>query len=371
MVATAQRFSELHPGVNIHWEKRSLQQFGDLPLHSLVERFDLLVIDHPFIGVAAGNGMLVPLDRYLEGAFLGDQAEHSVGKSHESYQFDDHQWALAIDAATPVSGWRRDILEEKGLSVPSTWSELIEIARQGLVAIPGVPIDSLMHFYMLCIGLGEAPFSSNSGGLVSESIGVRALEILRELTLLVSPDCAHRNPIATWELLTTTDTVGLCPFAYGYSNYSRQSYTGCPVETGSLIWIEGHGRCRSTLGGAGLAISSRCRKIDTAIEYCQFVASAECQSGLYFKSGGQPGYRSAWLDHELNRDSHNFFRNTLTTLDEAWLRPRWPAYPGLQDAAAPIVHKYLWSGGEAKDVIFRLNDMARYAKKTDLIRSHG
>jgi hypothetical protein len=28
MVATAQRFSELYPNVNITWEKRSLQQFG-------------------------------------------------------------------------------------------------------------------------------------------------------------------------------------------------------------------------------------------------------------------------------------------------------------------------------------------------------
>jgi len=29
MVATAQRFSELHPDVRITWEKRSLQHFAD------------------------------------------------------------------------------------------------------------------------------------------------------------------------------------------------------------------------------------------------------------------------------------------------------------------------------------------------------
>ena len=55
MVATAQRFSELNPGVEITWEKRSLQAFADEPIDKLAERYDLLVIDHPWAGFAAGR----------------------------------------------------------------------------------------------------------------------------------------------------------------------------------------------------------------------------------------------------------------------------------------------------------------------------
>ena len=57
MVATAQRFSELRPHVSIAWHKRSLQAFADAPLVDLAARFDLMVIDHPSIGL--GNCMRV------------------------------------------------------------------------------------------------------------------------------------------------------------------------------------------------------------------------------------------------------------------------------------------------------------------------
>ncbi|NBU65362.1 MAG: carbohydrate ABC transporter substrate-binding protein, partial [Chloroflexia bacterium] len=35
MVASAQRFQELHPDVEIVWEKRSLQAFADQPIQVL------------------------------------------------------------------------------------------------------------------------------------------------------------------------------------------------------------------------------------------------------------------------------------------------------------------------------------------------
>jgi multiple sugar transport system substrate-binding protein len=61
---------------------------------------------------------LLPLDELLPAAFLDNQARHSVGQSHASYHYDGHQWALAIDAAAPVSSWRHQLLEQCGLSVP-------------------------------------------------------------------------------------------------------------------------------------------------------------------------------------------------------------------------------------------------------------
>jgi len=42
MVATAQRFQELNPGVEIRWEKRSLQEFADAP----VDQLSLLSLIH-------------------------------------------------------------------------------------------------------------------------------------------------------------------------------------------------------------------------------------------------------------------------------------------------------------------------------------
>jgi len=91
-------------------EKRTLQEFADFPIEKLTEQYDLLIIDHPWVGCAAATQCVLPLNQYLSQAYLQDQLQHSVGGSHESYFYQGHQWALAIDAATPVASYRKDLL---------------------------------------------------------------------------------------------------------------------------------------------------------------------------------------------------------------------------------------------------------------------
>lgn len=357
MAATAQRFSELHPEIAIGWEKRSLKDFGELAPGQMAEEFDLLVLDHPFIGTAAAHEMLLPLEEHLPPSFLAEQAAHSVGQSHASYAFAGSQFALAIDAAAPIAGWRTELLERAGSSVPSTWAEVLTLARRGLVAIPGTAIDMLMHFSMMCVTLGEPPLAQ-PGEFASREVCVEALRMLREIAGLVFPDCAERNPIGIWEWMAGGDGAAYCPFAYGYSNYSREGYAAHRIEVGGLPSLDGGVRFRSTLGGAGLAISARTRHRDIALDYCRYAAGPDCQRHVYFDAGGQPGHRSAWTDAEVNRRCGGFFEKTLRTLDEAWLRPRWNGYHQFQDRAAAVVHAYVWNGGSADDVVRSLNQIA-------------
>src|SRR3954466_8310825 len=108
LLALSQRYSELHPGVEIKWKKRTLQEFADFPLEKLVNNFDLLIIDHPWVGCAAATQSVLPLEEYLSAEFLAGQLKASVGGSHESYNYAGSQWALAIDAATPAASYRPD-----------------------------------------------------------------------------------------------------------------------------------------------------------------------------------------------------------------------------------------------------------------------
>lgn len=354
MVATAQRFAELHPHISIHWEKRSLQQFADFPLQRLADQFDLLVIDHPSIGEAAELNLLAPLEEHLSPEFLSDQAKNTVGSSHASYQHNNHQFALAIDAATPIAGWRADLLAKANTAVPRTWDDLLFLARRGLVTLPAIPIDSLMHLFMMANALGNEPFST-PGEVLSKITGTEALTLLRELVSLAAPGSLERNPIATWQMLAESDHVAYCPFAYGYSNYSRSGYASHLIQAGPLVSFNSK-PLRSTLGGAGLAISSKTRNLDAAVAYAEFVASPSIQKTLYTTSGGQPGHRLAWIDKEMNRFTNQFFLTTLTTLDDAWMRPRFPGFIAFQDPAAAIVHHYLRDGGHEAGVLHQLNN---------------
>ena len=362
MVATAQRFSELYSDVSITWHKRSLQQFADAPLLELASRFDLLVIDHPSIGEAAHSELLLPLDINLPVDFLADQAANSVGQSYASYAIDGHQYALAIDAATPISGYRPDLLERADVQPPSTWDELLALARRGLVTIPAISIDSLMNVFMLVNTLGAEPFNQPEQ-VIPPAEGGQALSLLRELVQLSAPGCLDRNPIRTWQLLADSDSVAYCPFAYGYSNYSRSGYAANTIRAGGLVTFEGN-VLRSTLGGAGLAISRFCKHPEEALAYAEFTAGPLIQKTLYPQSGGQPGHRAAWLDPAVNAASANFFSSTLRTIDSAWVRPRSPGFIAFQETASNLVHDYLVRGGLELEVVGKINEaFAKVRKK--------
>jgi multiple sugar transport system substrate-binding protein len=120
-------------------------------------------------------------------------------------------------------------------------------------------------------------------------------------------------------------------------------------------------RLRSTLGGTGLAITRRVEKelLPLAVEYAAYVNDPETQRGMYTLDGGQPGHRLAWLDEGCNALTNDFFTGTLTTLDEAFLRPRYAGYIHFQDEAGLLVHRWLEEGGDLDPVIERIDALYR------------
>lgn len=363
LVACAQRFNELHAHINITWHKRALQEFADFPLEKLVHEYDLLVIDHPWVGCAAATGCVLPLDEYLPARFLSDQLQHSVGASHTSYQYNYHQWALAIDAATPVASYRKDLLEENDISIPETWEQLLALASRGKVAVPAIPIDLLMNFYMFCIASGSRPFG-NREEVVDFNTGLQALEMMKALWSLVDEKMFDCNPIAVAELMSNTNNYWYCPFAYGYSNYSRRGYAAHPLHYTDLISIKNSSdKLQSVLGGTGLAVSAFSSNRQEALQFAEWVASSGVQTGLYTQVGGQPGYLTAWMDQSNNNDTLNYFNATLPALQRAYVRPRYNGYLHFQDHAGLPVQQYLRGEKMANIVLEEINDLYRSSFK--------
>lgn len=353
LLAYSQRFMEKYPGVEVTWRKRTLQEFADFPIEKLTDSYDLLIIDHPWVGCADATRCVLPLDEYLSPEYLQDQLEHSVGYSHQSYNYGGHQWALAIDAASPVASYRKDLMGKHGIQVPQTWEEVLDLARRGKIAAPAIPIDLLMNFYMFCMAHGTEPFQGEDE-VIEEGAGLNALATMREFYAHLDEDMFTKNPIAVAELMSSSDDYWYCPFAYGYSNYSRVGYAPHLLHYTGLVAF-GQKRLRSTLGGTGLAVSESSKHKAWAVRFAQEVLSPEIQTAFYTEHGGQPGYLNAWTSESNNRLTNHFFANTLETLQNAYVRPRYNGYLHFQDHAGAPIHSYLKSGGKPKEVLREIN----------------
>jgi multiple sugar transport system substrate-binding protein len=352
LLAVSQRYSELYPGVEIKWDKRSLQAFADYPIEKLTESYDLLIIDHPWVGTAAATRCVLPLEQYLSKEYLQDQLNNSVGYSHLSYEYGKSQWALAIDAATPAASYRDDLLNKHTTPVPATWEEVIALAKKGKVAVPAIPIDLLMNFYTFCIAQGKEPFKGKEE-VIDKETGIAAIERMKELYTIIDRKMFTCNPINVAELMTITDDYWYCPFAYCYSNYSRNGYAANKLAYTDVVALNGE-RLRTTIGGTGLAVSAFSQHKDEAIRFARMAVSGSCQSTLYVQNGGQPGHRLAWMSEEANQLTGNFFRKVLPVMERGYVRPRYHGYLHFQDHAGdPLQHCLL----QDSDPAIALNEM--------------
>jgi len=357
LLAASQRYSELRPEAVINWKKRTLQEFADFPIEKLTEEYDLLVIDHPWVGCAAATKCVLPLNEYLSKEYLEDQFINSVGYSHLSYHYKNSQWALAIDAATPAGSYRKDLFEKNNIDLPQTWEQVLDLAKKRKVAVPAIPIDLLMNFYSFCIALGKEPFQ-NLDEVIDEETGINAIETMKELYSLVDKKMFSCNPIAVAELMSSAEDYWYCPFAYCYSNYSRNGYAKNLLHYTDVVSINGK-KLRTTIGGTGLAVSVFSKHKEIAIDFTKWIVSGEMQRTLYVQNGGQPGHGSAWKNDEANRLTNDFFKNILPVMVNGYVRPRYNGYLHFQDHAGSPLQQCLLENGDPVKALNEMNKMYR------------
>ena len=360
LLALSQRYAELHPEIEIRWKKRSLQEFADYPIEELTKEYDLLVIDHPWVGCAAATRCVLPLNEYLTEDYLRDQLVHSVGGSHQSYCYNQQQWALAIDAAAPAASYRKDLLERNGATLPQTWQELLALAKTGKVAAPAIPIDILMNFYTFCLA-HKGKLFADTEEVTDKQTGIRAIASMKQLYSLLDKEMFGYNPIAVAERMSKTNDYWYCPFAYAYSNYARKGYATHLLHYTNVVSYKGS-RLKTTIGGTGLSVSAFSKHRDIALDFVQMAVSGRCQRSMYVEHGGQPGHRSAWLDEAANRLTNNFFMEVLPVMDNCYLRPRYNGYLHFQDHAGDPLQQCLLHDTDPEKAMAAMNIIYRQSR---------
>jgi len=362
LIATAQRYEETHPGVRIHWQKRTLDEFGHAPVDVLAQKFDLIIIDHPWAGFCFEKKLVLDLAQFASPATLAELRQNSIGQTFDSYVYQGQLLALPVDAATPAPSWRPDLLERAGIQPPQTWDEAVALANRGQAVIPGFNADLFLHFVMLLHALDGKPFADHEK-MAPREILRQAVELLRELTAPMPREIFGMNPIHVAERMTTTDDFAWNAFGYTYNNYARPGFAARPLRFGNLFLLaRGGPRLRSVLGGTGVAISANCKNAAAALNYALFVAGGDTQKGVYLHAGGQPSHRAAWNDAFADQLCGGFLSGTGVTQSEAVVRPRYSGYVALQTEGGNALQEFLRDGRSLEATLNKLDALYRESR---------
>ncbi|GAC1045504.1 extracellular solute-binding protein [Rhizobium sp. No.120] len=350
MVACSRLFEE-QTGTNIHWERRSLQDFESYPVEELARAYDLIVIDHPHVGQITNEKCLTPLDVPGREAEREALRKGSLGASYQSYFWDGRQWAFPIDAATQVQAYRPDRIVRGAAS----WQDVLELARKGQVLLPLRPPHTLMSFYTLSANRGH-PCRTEAGQLIDLVAGAETIEMMREITDLIDPECFEMDPIAVLERMAIASSRVVCaPLIYGYINYSIEGFRDSLIKFSDIPATGDIGPAGSALGGTGIAVSAFSNHLQRAIDFAYWISSADIQRSLYTSAGGQAGHSAAWEDDLANAATANFYRATRATLESAWVRPRHDGYMAFQQLASDRLNEGLKKKQSATTIVADLN----------------
>ncbi|MCP4974932.1 MAG: extracellular solute-binding protein [Maribacter sp.] len=338
--ALSNEYMKIHPEVNIKWEIRSLKEFGDMPIEDLIEEYDVITIDHPYMGQAHRNKLLLDLKGFITNGRFAYLENAYVDHCFDSYVYENHLYALPIDAAALVAAKRNDLFLELGLTSPTTHKELKRFYKKVpngyTVAWPLCPTDMWCSFLTLCAQEGGLDFIQNYE--IDKSIGIRVIDQLKFHLEFLHPHSINWNPIQVLDYMAEKEEIIYAPYLFGYTNYSRNGYAKNIVtflDSPNNPEIE----VSTILGGVGLAVSTNCKQKEMAVDLVEYIADPHNQAGSYVQHQGQPAGILAWQSDTNNALCNDFFKNTTTTMQNAYVRPQHVAWNEFQEQGADLTHE--------------------------------
>ena len=360
-------FTAAHPGYEIEWTRRSLRDFGVQPIEALAERFDILVIDHPFCGRAKATGSVLDLRPLFPAEFFAMLERESVGPSTRSYDYGGGVWGLPTDAAAQVASYRPDLLAALGFDQPPRTFARRHRTRQGGAQVRQMaraawrserrrlPRRESRRQYGIA---GLAGFRraacrrtcSRRRSTVSRNCGRSATRS--------RPSAIRSRPMTRWRRATTSSTRpsgSATPTIPAPERRSRSAIRRSP----------GPAPIRPPARSSA-APAARSRP-DAGMSRPRSRTSPGCtrrsiRPAPYFQNGGQPGLRAAWTDPEDDREAGGFFSGTLPTLDKAHVRPRFDGFIPAFEHVGELVHRFLAGEGDARSIIRSSNEVYARAR---------
>jgi multiple sugar transport system substrate-binding protein len=228
------------------------------------------------------------------------------------------------------------------------------LPRNYWMAVPLCPVDIWCVLLTLSAQFANGHVFSESGILYEPAAW--ALEEIRDWRSFLHKDSFRMNPITLLEQMSSGDDIIYCPFVFGYTNYARKNFRQKTLQFVDVPTLRNN-NVSSILGGAGIAVSAKTKVLPECIAFIKYIVDPVIQKSIYYENGGQPAALDAWNDDTCNNDCGNFFRNTLHTMEHAYVRPRIPGFNRFQEKAAVMVHELALNNKDIKTGIEQINNL--------------
>ncbi len=343
-----EEYNAAHPGVRVEFqempENTDTQHDQYVTYLSAGETsVDIYALDVIWTAEFARAGWIEPLpDGFVS-------ADEFLAGPLESVTYQSTLYGVPWFTDAGVLYYRKDLLDEAGLPVPTTWDEFRDACRQ--VALPrgmdgfvwqGARYEGLVcNFLEFLWSLGG---SIDGETLATDPVGAEEkLTEAIELAISFFDDGISKESVLTYKeedsrrIFTEGDALfhRNWPYAWSMAEGEESKINGL-VGIAPLMGAPGE-IAHSTIGGWNLALSSYSDHQDEALEFLAFITGERAQKLRTIEGGYLPTRKSTYADADVlaaNPHFGSFFEVFRSTRN----RPRSPHYPRVSDVIQENVH---------------------------------
>lgn len=270
-------------------------------------------------------GVIVPMERLMSDAEKADVYDAFWGR----YTYKGEKVALPFQVSMPVLYVNLDMLQAKGLAIPTTWEEMMDTAQKlatdtngdGKIDVYGLGIPSDAPWYL------NGFYKSNGAQVVKGDKEVNidqpaVVKILKDIQSMASNGALAPNQHATAKddfknqtvVMLLNSCAGNGSIAKGVKDRFKYAMVHLPTINGKI---------NAPLGGNGMAVFKSNPEMEAlSYEFVKFMISPESFSGFSLEKGYVPVTKSAMKAEKVQqRVNDPFWAETFKQLDYLYGQP--------------------------------------------------
>lgn len=350
--ALAALYSKDHPNVTVEVSKLPYDNTRERALADFTAHqgaYDIVGFDYLWVKEYAKGGFLVPLDDLIAAA--SDQVQKGdFFKAYLDYAtVDGKLYGLPWLAAVYMLYYRTDLLQQYGISVPTTWDEYAAAAqslqeKSGLFGSTfiGKRDDPLVdEFWTIAWSYGAQIYDGHHATIDSPE-ALAAFKVWDQIYKTAAPD----SLAADWPMAAASFAQGKSAMMLNFSDTS-ETILGSDSTVADKVGFAAvpagpTGNLTPNLGGWGIGINTDSKNQQAAFDFLTWLLSADSQkTGL--ASGGSATRASVLGDAELQQ-KYPYFSAALANFENAVPFPQATNWVDWEAAMAPPMSEAL--GGQ-------------------------